>query len=108
MQIRSKSLFSGKIVCWHCSKNFKAKKERGGKIRYICSSYDLKGECIRIPVKEEFLIELIEKRMNQKVTRELLEDYVESIIVENVDPYLLEIKLVGQESILFSRNLIRY
>lgn len=108
MQIRTKSLFSGKIVCWHCSKNFKAKKERGGKIRYICSSYDLKGECIRIPVKEEFLIELIEKRLGQVVTRELVEDYVESIVVENVEPYLMEIKINGQESILFSRNLIRY
>lgn len=104
---RAKSLFARKIKCQHCGRTFKKKTERG-KIKYVCSSYDLKGECIRIPIEENFLIELLHKRLNQEVTRELIDEHVDVIIVENVDPYLLEIHLHNQESILFSKNLIRY
>lgn len=108
MTPRTKSLFNKKIKCLHCSKNFKAKKERGEKVRYVCSSYDNKGECIRIPVKEEFLIELIEKRLKTEIDREVIDEYIEMITVENVDPYLLEIKFYEQESILFSKTGIRF
>lgn len=105
---RTKSLFARKIRCQHCGKNFKSKKERAGKIRYVCSSYDLRGECIRNPVKEEFLIELLEKRLNQEVTRELVDDHVDVIVVEGISPYLLEIHMINQDSILFSRDGIRF
>lgn len=107
MITRNKSLFAKKIKCSHCGSGMKRKVERGN-IKYICSSYDNKGECVRVPIEENYLVELIEKRMNQKVTRELIDEHVKIIMVENIDPYLLEIHFHNQESILFSRNLIRY
>lgn len=107
MITRNKSLFAKKIKCSHCGSGMKRKVERGN-IKYVCSLYDNKGECIRVPIEESYLIGLIEKRLNQKVTRELIDEHVKMIMVENVEPYLLEIHFHNQESILFSRNLIRY
>ena len=107
MTQRPKSLFNKKIKCLHCGSSMKKKKERN-KIKYICSLYDNKGECIRIPIEENFLIELIEKRLKTEINREAIEEHVEMITVENVDPYLLEIKFYEQESILFSKTGIRF
>lgn len=104
---RTNSLFVRKIRCQHCGMTFKKKTERG-KNKYVCSSYDLRGECIRIPIEEDFLIELLHKRMNQEITRELIDEHVKVIMIESINPYLLEIHLHNQESILFSKNLIRY
>lgn len=107
MTIKAKSLFNKKIKCFHCGSSMKKKKERS-KIKYVCSSYDNKGECIRIPIEEEFLIELIEKRLKTEIDREVVEKEIEMITVESVDPYLLEIKFYEQESILFSKTGIRF
>lgn len=107
MSIRTKSLFSGKIICCHCSKKFKAKKERS-KSKYVCSSYDNKGECIRNSVEEDYLIELIGRRLISPITREVVEKYVDYIQIESADPYLLEIHFYDQDSILFSKNGIRF
>ena len=104
---RTKSLFNKKIKCQHCGSFFKRKTERR-KVKYVCSSYDNKGECIRVPIEEEFLTELIGKRSNQEVTRELIDDHVDVIVVEGINPYLLEIHLHNQDSILFSRDGIRF
>lgn len=102
---RKPSLFNKKITCLHCQSRFKAKKERG-KAKYICSKYDNKGECIRIPIHEDFLIELIEKRLRIPINREVVDEYVEQIIIEDFN--LLEIFIKDQESILLSRTHLRF
>lgn len=105
MNKRIPSLFSRKIKCFYCGSGFKLKKERSVN-RYICSSYDNKGECIRIPIQEDFLVELIQKRLNREVNRQLVEDYVELILVEETN--LVEIFIKDQESILLSRTHLRF
>lgn len=107
MITRNKSLFAKKIKCSHCGSGMKKKSERGN-VKYVCSAYDNRGECVRVPIEENYLVGLIEKRLNQKVTRELIDEYVKMVMIENVEPYLLEIHFYEQESILFSRKLIRY
>lgn len=105
MSIRVQSLFSKKIKCLHCGSNFKRKKERN-KNKYVCTLYDNKKECIRIPIEEDFLIELIERRLNKKVDRYIVEKCVDAIVIE--DSHLMEIFMKDQESILLSRSHIRY
>lgn len=105
VSIRQKSLFYKKIKCAHCGCNYKLKSERGTN-KYICSSYDNKGKCVRIPIKEEFLIELIEKRLEIPVNTFVVNRYVEEIIIE--DFFLFEIAIYNQESIVFSNNGIKF
>lgn len=57
-------------------------------------------------VDEDYLIELLQKRFNQEVDRELIESHVESIIVE--DRMLVEIFIKQQDSILMSKKHLRY
>lgn len=102
---RTKSLFYKKIFCSHCLKGMKKKNERGS-IKYICSSYDNFKTCKRIMVEEDYLIELIHKRFDQEVDRELIETHIESILVE--DRMLFEIFIKNQESILMSKTHLRY
>ncbi|WP_144510025.1 hypothetical protein [Bacillus sp. FJAT-22090] len=75
-------------------------------MKYICSNYDNFGKCVRIPIEEEYLVELIENRLNVKVDRQAIEEHIELIKIE--DAHLFEILIKDQESILFSRNGIRY
>lgn len=105
MSIRVQSLFSKKIKCLHCGSSFKRKKERET-IRYICSNYDNFSKCIRIPIEEDFLIELIERRLNKKGDRFVVEKYVDAIVIE--DTHLVEIFIKDQESILLSRTYFRF
>ena len=83
----------------------KKKRERGS-IKYCCSQYDNYGTCRRNMIEEDYLVELINKRLEVEVTREVVEEYVESIIVE--DRNLVEIFIRGQESILMSQKHLRY
>jgi len=105
MNKRMPSLFNGKIKCARCNGAFKKKNERGT-VRYICSNYDNYSKCIRIPIQEDFLVELIQKRLNREVDRQLVEDYVELILVEETN--LVEIFIKDQESILLSRTHLRF
>lgn len=57
-------------------------------------------------VEEDYLIELIYKRFEQEVDRELIETHVESILVE--DKMLFEIFIKDQQSILMSKTHLRY
>lgn len=105
MTTRTKSLFYKKLICSHCGSGMKKKTERKTN-RYVCSSYDNFKTCKRIMVEEDYLIELIHKRFEQEVDRELIETHVESILVE--DRMLFEIFIKGQESILMSKTHLRY
>lgn len=82
------------------------KKTERGRVKYLCSTYDNYGKCQRNMIDENFLIELIEKRFEKEATRELIEDYVDEIVVENKT--LLEIKIKDQESILLTKKHLRF
>lgn len=82
------------------------KKNERGKTKYCCSSYDNLGTCKRVIIEEDYLIELIHKRFNQEVDRELVESYIEGILVE--DKNLVEILIKDQESILMSKTHLRF
>lgn len=82
------------------------KKNERGSIKYCCSSYENYKACQRTIIEESYLIELIHKRFNEEVTRELVENNIESIIVE--DKNLVEIFIRGQDSILMSKTHLRF
>lgn len=108
--MRNKSLFNKKIRCVHCGSNFKSKKEGRSNKRYVyvCSLYDNKNKCIRNAIREDFLVELIGRRIAGEINKEAIEKHIQMIVVENVNPYLLEIHFYNQESILFSKEFIRF
>jgi hypothetical protein len=64
------------------------------------------GECIRIPIQEDFLVELIQKRLDKPINRQVVDEQIDSIIIE--DTNLLEIFIRDQESILLSRTHLRF
>lgn len=105
MTTRNKSLFYKTIFCFYCQSGMKRKKERGS-VKYCCSQYDNFGKCRRNIIEEDYLIELIKKRLEVDVTREVVEEYVESIVVEEKN--LVEIFIRGQESILMSKTHLRF
>lgn len=100
-------LFSRKIKCKHCGKNFKGKKERKRRV-YICSSYDNTGNCKREVLSEEFLIDLLIRRYGKdfEVSKENIQSIVESIIVE--DKLTFTISLKNDAPIIFGENFIQY
>lgn len=64
-------LFSGKIKCQNCGKNFKGITERGKK-KYICAGYANYGKdfCTRLKIDEEKLIYLVNTHIEiQKLKR---------------------------------------
>ncbi|QJI52464.1 hypothetical protein [Psychrobacillus phage Perkons] len=95
------------MKCQICGSYLKKKKERST-IRYLCSRHDTVGDCKRNAIDEDYLVELIQRRFNRKVDRELIEKEVKIIMVENVKPYIMEIHLYNQESILFTSDFIRF
>lgn len=102
-----KSLFQKKIKCFHCLGSMKQKIERG-KIKYVCSKYSNDStSCTRKALIEESTLScLIYKRYGELSNDEVREILDEIIVESNL---LFEIKFVnGDESILFSRNHIRY
>lgn len=100
-------LFSRKIKCKHCGKNFKAKKERGKRV-YVCSSYDNYGTCKREVIRQDDLIELLQRRYGEtfELTRSNIQNTVEEIIVE--DKWTFEIKLKNDKPIIFGNNFIQF
>jgi len=107
MTTTTKTLFSRKIKCQNCGSSYYKKVERGV-VKYVCSLYNKTGECKRNIVSEDFLVDLLEKRLNRKITREVIEKNVQMVMIENVDPYLLEIHFYNQKSITFSKDSIIY
>ena|SRR5690606_41675302 len=99
-----KSLFYKKIKCVHCGGNFKRRKNRK-KYAWLCSRRENGySNCPRVVIDEEYLIEVIEKRIQTDLTPEIVNDIVEQIEVE--DTLLFTIHFTNQEPIIFSRNHI--
>lgn len=100
-------LFSRKIKCNHCGKNYKGKKERKRRV-YICSSYDNFGKCKREVLTEEFLVDLLIRRYGEdfEMSKENIQNTVESICVE--DKLTFTINLKNDKPIIFGDNFIHY
>lgn len=101
-----KPIFSRLIKCKHCNGNFKAKKERGTR-KYVCSKYDNSGQCERHIIREDFLVDLIERRFQRKLSRGEIREEVSYIEVET--RYKFKIFLKNESSpIIVSENFIQY
>jgi hypothetical protein len=72
------SLFQKKIKCIHCGGNFKSRMYRKRKI-YICTQADL-GKCIRIPIEESFIKDLIIRRKG-KLSDEEMREVLDHVVV---------------------------
>jgi hypothetical protein len=94
------------IKCKHCNKNMKFKRERLIP-KYICSSYDNYGKCVRTIIEEDFLISLIRRRYQKDLSEEEIREVVNYIEVE--DKLLLEIHFKdGTDPILCKGNFIQF
>ena len=100
-------LFSGKIKCKHCGKNFKGKKERTRRV-YVCSTYDNYGKCKREVVHQSDLIELLLRRYGDdfELTKSNIQNTVEEIVVE--DSWTFKINLKNDKPIIFGDNFIQF
>lgn len=100
-------LFSRKIKCENCGKNFKAKRQRG-KIGYICGGYDNYGECKREVIYQPMLIELLRRRYGEDldISKNNIQNFVEEITVK--DKLTFTIKLKNDKPIIFGENFIQY
>lgn len=83
----SKPLFSKKIKCLKCEKNFKAKMQHGKRI-YVDSSYDNYGQCERNQITEHYLLILIEGRFDKKLTQEEIRECVERVEVNGEELFI--------------------
>ncbi|MCM3110061.1 zinc ribbon domain-containing protein [Lederbergia lenta] len=102
----SKPLFSKKIKCSHCGKNFKAKLEKG-KRKYVCSSYDNYGKCVRNVIEEDWFRDLIEKRYRkEELTNEEIRERVDWIEFENKWKFVIHLK--NDKNIIYGDNFIQY
>lgn len=101
------TLFSKKIKCLHCGKNFKAKKERE-KYKYLCSTYDNKGACKREVLHEEFLVDLLIRRYgeNFEVSKQNIQNTVEKIEVE--DKWTFTIYLKNDRPIIYGDDFVQF
>ena len=101
-----KSLFAKKIICKHCNGFFKRRIERG-KVKYCCTNYEAKKGCTkRIPIEEDFLLAVIEKRFQRKLSESEIKELIEKIEIE--DKLLFTIWIKDQEPIIYGRNHIVY
>jgi len=102
-------VFTKKIKCKHCQGFFKRRYNTRGKKNpvYICSRVDNYNDCIRVTVREEFIVGLINRRFQRELSEEELRGIVDYIIVE--DTFLMEIHFTnGDDPILLKGNFIQF
>jgi hypothetical protein len=106
------ALFTKLIKC-HCGSSMKGKLEKG-KRKYICSLYSKNSTaCKRIPVEESYLIELLSRRIDGELTRDILLQEVDYIVVfdkkkgREEDVYFLTIHMKHQEDIILADGYIQ-
>lgn len=79
--MRTKSLFYKKIRCF-CGSSFTLKKERK-KLKYVCSNYHNTGNCRRIPIEQDMIVSLINKRYNRELSDEEIRDVVVGVVIKS-------------------------
>lgn len=103
-------LFSKKIKCLRCEKNYKGKKERNKKV-YICSGYSNYGSyfCIRDQIDEDELIYITKKHLTlQKIDIQedgQISDYIERIEIGNEG---IKIYYTNNTQSILNKNQIIY
>jgi hypothetical protein len=70
------------MICGQCGSNFTKRKERKT-VKYICSKYHNSGECIRIPIEEKLMVDLISNRFQRELSDEEIRDVVVEIVIKN-------------------------
>lgn len=101
-----KILFSRKVKCAHCGGNFKSKLERGKRRVYVCSKYDNFGKCERVPIEQDFVLELLERRYGEKLELQERVEKVVRIIVEEKMKFTIELE--DDAPIIFSDHYIQF
>jgi len=101
------ALFSRKIECLNCGKNFKAKRE-SKRVVYCCSTYDNLGRehCERNAISEEDIVELVNKRFDRELSIEEIEEVVEHIEIQN--RWQFKIRIKNDIPIIFGDNFIQF
>lgn len=106
-------LFSGKIKCMDCKKNFRGKKQRGKSV-YICNGYHNKQtNCKRFVLKEEDLLETIHKHFviknrwgDLKIDNEMERvEYIEAYSED--EKYIIKYEDEKEKSII-SKNHVKF
>lgn len=98
-------LFKGKIICGHCSKKHRYKRERG-KINYTCSLYDRdSSKCRRNKVSQQEILELLENRKKRLLTQEEIDRLVDYIMVTEDK---IEIELYNEDNIILSNTYAKF
>lgn len=90
------NLFKGKIKCKSCGKNFNFKPDHGQDI-YICSGYKNYGSsfCARNRIKEQDLINIIEKHIRLK------EDASIQISLEEISSHVVRIEVLQEHITIY-------
>lgn len=101
----SKPLFSKLIICKNCLKRYKAKKDR--KRFYVCSTYDNLGKdyCERGKVDQDYLLELLERRFERRLTEDEIKKEVNQIVTNGKE---IVIYLENQQPIEIRDNVHIY
>ncbi len=106
----SKSIFFKKIVCNHCGGFFKRRRERG-KYKWVCTRRENYGDCLRIPIEEEFLIDVIKKRYeirNMEIEDCQIRDKVKQITIEDKMKFTIELYDFPDDPIVYGEKTIVY
>jgi hypothetical protein len=106
-------LFTKLIRCGKCQSNFRRKVEKG-KVKHICGLYHKESSaCVRVVVEESYLIELLSRRIEGELTRDILiqeVDYVEVFDKKKgreEDVYFLTIRMKHQEDIVLADGYVQ-
>jgi hypothetical protein len=97
--------YTGLITCKICGKNFKSKRERNTQ-KYVCAGYDRYGKeyCERKIIKEQLLDELVELHFREKVSFDLVRNYVGKVDI--FEDKLIITYMDGSQTIR-SRNFLQ-
>lgn len=97
-------IFSRKIKCSNCGKNFKAKKERGRRV-YVDSSYDNYGKCKRNVFSQDYFTALVRHRYGGISDAEIRER-VKLVEIRDKDHFTIHFK--DDSPIIFGENYIHF
>lgn len=102
-RIMSDILFSKLIKCDYCGKNHKAKLARKKRI-YVCSTWSNYGKehCKQNKVEQDLLMELLELRYNEILTKE---EIIEKIDKISISENKVEINVNDGEPIVLTNTL---
>jgi hypothetical protein len=105
MKSKRNYLFSGLIKCHYCNKNMRGISDRSIK-KYICSN----KECIRNPIREDDILDLLSQYFSYHnitliLTNEYLSNRIKSVYVNNG---LFIIEFYNTPKLIYTQNNISF